>query len=417
MPDPTARDSLAPKTTRWVAGPTVLLAGGVLALFALLWAIHDRIGPFWVGVAGVALLWPLRKRRAAQAVFWAGGLAFGAYVFDQLASVLTPFVIVFVVAYLFNPLVTWAERKGAPRWTSSLALTLVIAGIVVGGLVLLVPAVLGQVEELTGMAVDLALQAPRWVAESDALARAEQAGFLDRQQLVNQITTLVPAQIQNLFGNVPTFLTGLIRRVGALIGLVTTAALVPVLLFFCLKDYRDLRDGLVRLLPRYAGRREYLERAASVFGSYVRGILTISAASAVIVAVPLVLLGVPYSLLLGLAAGLLNLIPSLGSILTYVLGVVLMLLFGTTTDLFIVLGVLAAQAIIEQALLTPNIMSQQVGVHPVVLLLALFACGALFGLLGLVLAVPATALVAGVVRARREALVIELGEESPFSAR
>ena len=70
------------------------------------------------------------------------------------------------------------------------------------------------------------------------------------------------------------------------------------------------------------------------------------------------------------------------------------------------------QAIIEQAVLTPNIMSQQVGLHPVVILLALFVCGALFGLLGLVLAVPAAALVAGVVGARREALVIDLGEDA-----
>ncbi len=410
MPDP-----LAPLSRRRSPASAVLLAGGVLALFALLWAIHDRLGPFWILVAGVALLWPIRKRRAAQAVFWAGGLAFGAYVFDRLAGVLAPFIAVFVVAYLFNPVVTWAERKGVPRWGSALTLTLVVTGAVVGGLVLLVPAVLGQVEQLTNMAVNLALQAPRWVAESDALARAEEAGFVNRQQLVEQITTLVPAQIQSVFGGIPAFLAGLLRRISALIGLVTTAALIPVLFFFCLKDYRELRDGLVRLLPRYAGRREYLENAARVFGNYVRGILTVSSIISVIVAVPLVLLGVPYSLLLGIAAGLLNLIPSLGSILTYVLGVVLMLLFGTTTDLFIVLGVLAGEAIIEQAVLTPNIMSQQVGLHPVVVLLALFACGALFGLLGLVLAVPAAALVAGVVRARHEALVIELADESALT--
>ena len=148
-----------------------------------------------------------------------------------------------------------------------------------------------------------------------------------------------------------------------------------------------------------------------VFGSYVRGQLTISALSAVLVAVPLTLFGVPYSLLLGLAAGLLNLIPSLGSVLTYVLGVTLMLAFGTFSDVLIVLAVLAVQALIEQAVLTPNIMSQQVGLHPVVILLALFVSGALFGLLGLVLAVPAAALVAGVVRARREALVIDLGDD------
>ena len=390
----------------------VLLAGGVLALFALLWALRDALGPFWIAVAGAALLWPLRQERAAQAVLWAGGLVFGAYVIDRLAGVLAPFVAVFVAAYLLDPVVTWTQRRwGLPRWASTLALTLLVVGLVVGSLVLFVPMLVGQVEDLAAQAVALALEAPQWVSRSTALARAEEAGLVDRSDLVEQITTFVPGQIQAALSSVPAFVGGLVRRVGALLGLVTTAALVPVLLFFSLKDYPALRDALVRLLPRVDGRREYLERAASVFGSYVRGQLTISAASAVLVAVPLALFGVPYSLLLGLAAGLLNLIPSLGSILTYVLGVALMLAFGTFADVLIVLAVLAVQAIIEQAVLTPNIMSQQVGLHPVVILLALFACGALFGLLGLVLAVPAAALVAGVVRARREALVIDLGEE------
>ena len=408
MPDaPPSPVSAAPRGLR-----PVLLAGGVLAVFALLWALRDALGPFWIAVAGAALLWPLRRERAAQAVLWAGGLVFGAYVLDRLAGALAPFVAVFVAAYLLDPVVAWAERRWrVPRWASTLALTLVVVGVVAGALVLLVPMVVGQVEDLTTQAVALALEAPEWVAESDALAQAEAAGLVDRAVLVEQITTFIPGQIQAALASVPAFVAGLFRRVGALLGLITTAALVPVLLFFCLKDFPMLRDGIVRLLPRVGGERAYLERAGTVFGSYVRGQLTISAASAVLVAVPLMLFGVPYSLLLGLAAGLLNLIPSLGSVLTYVLGVALMLAFGTFTDVLIVLGVLAVQAVIEQAVLTPNIMSQQVGLHPVVILLALFACGALFGLLGLILAVPAAALVAGVVRARREALVIDLGDD------
>ena len=398
------------------AARRVLLGGGVVAVFALLWVLRGALGPFWVAVAGAALLWPVRRERAAQAALWAGGLVFGAYLFDRLAGVLAPFVAVFVAAYLLDPVVEWARRRGAPRWASSLALTVVVAGGVVGAVVLLVPVLIGQVEDLAAQAVALALRAPQWVAESDALAQAEDAGLLDRSALVEQITTFVPGQIQAALAQIPAFVGGLFRQVGALLGLVTTAALIPVLLFFCLKDYPALRDGIVRMLPRYEGRRAYLERATSVFGSYVRGQLTISAASAVLVAVPLALFGVPYSLLLGLAAGLLNLIPSLGSVLTYVLGVTLMLAFGEFSDVLIVLGVLAVQAVIEQAVLTPNIMSQQVGLHPVVILLALFVCGALFGLLGFVLAVPAAALAAGVVRARREAFVVDLGEDDDEAA-
>lgn len=403
-----------PGPTRPVAFQALLLLGGLVALLLLLIETRGRLGPFWAVAAGVVVLWPIRQHQAARAVLGAGGMVFGAYLLSQLGGVLAPFIGVFVLAYLLDPAVTWAQRRWrVPRWASTLVLTGVVVGAVVVGGVLLVPVVIAEVERLVSEAVGLVLRAPVWVEESRVLAEAEEAGFVDRAALVEQVTTFLPGQIQAAVERIPAFVVGIVGRVGAVVGLVTTAALVPVLLFFCLKDYPMIRDGIVRHLPRYRGRREYLERAAGVFGNYVRGQLTISAISAVLVAVPLALFGVPFSLLLGLLAGLLNMIPSLGSVLTYVLGVTLMLVFGSTADLFIVLGVLAVQAIIEQALLTPNIMSQQVGLHPVAILLALFVCGALFGLLGLILAVPATALLAGALGARREALVLDLGEDTP----
>ena len=405
-PDPAAR-----RDPRAVAFQALLLGGGLVALLVLLLQTRPALGPVWAVVAGAALLWPLRRERAAQAVLWAGGLVFGAYVLSGLGGVLAPFVAVFVVAYLLDPVVSWAGARGVPRWASTLALTAAVVGVAVVGAVLLVPAVASQAQALAAQALALALDAPDALARSEALAEAERAGLLDRQALVDEVAAFLPGQIEAALARVPAFVAGLVGQIGALVGLVTTLALVPVLLFFMLKDFPTLRDGVVRLLPRYEGRRAYLERAAAVFGSYVRGVLAISAASAVLVAVPLWVLGVPYSLLLGLLAGLLNLIPSLGSVLTYVIGVALMLAFGTMADVLIVLAVLAVQAVIEQAVLTPNIMSQQVGLHPVVILLALFVCGALFGLVGLVLAVPLAALAAGVVRARREALVIDLGED------
>ncbi|HEX8385254.1 MAG TPA: AI-2E family transporter, partial [Rubricoccaceae bacterium] len=292
-----------------------------------------------------------------------------------------------------------------------LAVTLAVVGVLAGGLVWLVPTLVGQAEALATGAIGLARRLPQILEQSPFLGRLEASGVVDRERLLGQLSAVVPQQAQALAGRVPALIGLVTKQVGALLGLVTTAALLPVLLFYMLKDFPRLRDGAVSLLPRVGGRREYLGEVGRVFGSYLRGQLAISAASAILVGVPLFLFGVPFSLLLGLAAGLLNLVPSIGSILTYVLGVVLMLAFGTTTDLLVVLGVLAAQAVVEQAILTPHIMSQQVDLHPVVILLALFVSGALFGLVGLLLAVPGAALVASAVRAHREAVVLDVAED------
>ena len=387
----------------------LLALGGLTATFLLL-AEQDALGPLLVVAVGAVLVWPLREVPAGRPVVLALGLVAGAYLVTRLGGVLAPFAAVFVLAYLLNPLVTAAARRGVPRWATTAALTLAAVGGVVAAAVFAVPALLDQVQALATDAIALVLRLPEWARTSPLLDRVGEAGLVDRDVLVDELAAFLPGQIEALAAQVPDLLSGVARRLGTVLGLVTTAALLPVLLFYMLKDFPELRRGLVSLLPRYAGRRDYLDRAGSVFGSYVRGQLIISAASAVLVAVPLALLGAPFSLVLGLVAGLLNLIPSLGAILTYVVGVVVMLAFGTLGDVAIVVGVLAVQAIIEQAFLTPNIMGKQVDLHPVVILVALFSAGALFGFLGLLLAVPAAALLAGAVRAYREALVLEIAD-------
>lgn len=397
---------------------TTLLALGGLGITFLLLTDQQAFGPLLLAAVGGVLVWPLRAVPAARPVVLALGLVVAAFLLHRLGGVLAPFAAVFVLAYLLDPLVTKAAAHGVPRWATTAALTLAAVGAFGAAAYFAVPALLNQVQTLAAEAVALVLRLPEWARSSAFLERVDQAGLVDRDAVVDELAAFLPGQIQALVARVPALVTGTARQLGTVVGLITTAALLPVLLFYMLKDFPELRRGLVSLLPRYEGRRDYLDRMGSVFGSYVRGQTLISAASAVLVAVPLALLGAPFSLVLGLVAGLLNFIPSLGSILTYVTGVAVMLAFGTMADVAIVVGVLAGQAVIEQAFLTPNIMGKQVDLHPVVILVALFASGALFGFLGLLLAVPAAALIAGAVRAYREALVLDIadpGAEAPLT--
>ena len=398
---------------RGVVFQALLVLGGLAALMFLLVEMQAALSPLVVGVAGVALLWPVRETKAARAILIAGGLLVGLYVVRTLAGVLAPFLGVFVLACLLNPAVTAAQtRWRIPRWASAGLATAVAVGVLVAVVLLLVPAIIGQVQSLAAAALGLVAEVPAFVAETRALDSIEAAGLIDRDALVAELATFLPGQIQAAAARIPALAVGLTRSVGAVIGVVTITALLPVLLFYTLTDYVSLRDDVVRLLPRWRGDRAYVTHIAHVMGSYLRGQLTISALSALLVAVPLTLLGVPFSILLGLLAGLLNMIPSLGSILTYVLSVALMLAFGTVGDVVIVLVVLAVQAIIEQAVLTPKIMSEQVGLHPVVVMLSLFVFSAFFGLIGFVLAVPTTALIAKGIRATRDAVVVELAPET-----
>lgn len=392
----------------------LLALGGLASLVLLVVQLGESLDPLILAAVGLILLWPIRSHKAARAILFALGAVVTVYVIRTLAGVLAPFVGVFVLAYLLNPVVLWAERKWkVPRWVSTAVLTFVAVGVFAAILLLLVPAFVGQIETLAASALGVVADLPAWVAQTSALDPLEEAGLIERETLVRELGTFLPAQIQEIAGGLPALVGNLTKSVGTLISIVTIAALLPVLLYYSLKDYGELRASVVKLFPRFRGDRTYLTRIAHVVGNYLRGQLTISAISALLVGIPAAIFGLPFALLLGLLAGLLNMIPSLGAILTYVFGVALMLLFGTFGDVLIVLAILAVQAIIEQSLLTPNIMSQQVGLHPVVVILSLFVFSTFFGLVGFIIAVPVTALLAGVLEAYREAFVLDIaaGEE------
>ncbi len=383
--------------------------GGLLAFVSLLIVEGAARSPLVVAAAGLILLWPLRSHKAVRTLLLAGGFVLGIWTLRRLGSVLVPFVIVFLLAYMLNPWVTGAhERFKVKRWISSLLLTLVFVGILVLFVLLIVPSLVGQIESLATSVINLISGLPQWVAETHVLDSLESTGLIERDALMEQLTTFLPGQISSIASSIPSAVASLTRSVGTLLALLTTIALIPVLLFYVLKDYTLIRETIVNLFPRFHGSRAYLSQTSKVVGNYLRGQLAISAIGAVIVTIPLVIFGVPFALVIGLLTGLLNMVPNLGAILTYIIGGLLMLAFGSIGDFFLVMGVLIGQSFLEQSVLTPNIMGQSVGLHPVLIIFSLFVFSAFFGLLGLLIAVPVTALLVQVYKAYREDFVIEL---------
>jgi predicted PurR-regulated permease PerM len=247
-----------------------------------------------------------------------------------------------------------------------------------------------------------------WLAGLPVLDVLEGAGLLNKQEALAQLQTIV----QNQAGRLPGAVEELAASLGSVIGVVTLLALVPVLLFYTLRDYPDIQDALIDLFPTAGGRRDYLIQAGSIVGQYLRGQLIISSIAAFNVSVLLFLFDTPFWLLIGLIAGLLNFIPQLGALLTMVVGGLLAFLFGGWVEAAIVLLVLLGQSFLEQSVLTPNILSYQVGLHPLLVLFSLLTFGTFFGIFGLLIAVPLTAILVTAYRAYREELTLELSDYS-----
>lgn len=390
----------------------VLMLGGLLLLLVLLYEMEvpsdeGFLNPVLVGGAGAILLWPLRAYRAVRALLMAGSFLLLLWFMAKVSSILIPFVLVYLLAFVLDPAVQHLRvRYGIERWLSSLFVTLLVVGTLVVFILVLAPNVANQVESLAERVVNSLSGLQVWLETTPVLDNLAEAGLIDKQEVIQQVTTL----IQNQAAQLPEAIRGLLASIGSLIGLITTLALVPVILFYTLKDYPTIKRSLIGLFPTLEGRRDYLIQAGGIVGNYLRGQIIISAIAAVNVTFWLLIGGVPFWLLIGLLSGLLNFIPNIGAIITLVIGVLVAFTFGGWVKALIVVVVLLGQSLLEQSILTPNIMSYQVGLHPVLILLSLLIFGSFLGIFGLLIAVPVTAILMTAYRAYRDQLTLELNQ-------
>ncbi|WP_022834322.1 AI-2E family transporter [Salisaeta longa] len=402
----------APSNDTWNDALQLIMAVGGLALFLVLlyeMEVPPRDGSFLnpplVALAGVILLWPLRKRPAVQALLVSGGTLLLLWILDTVSGILIPFVAVYLLAYLLNPVVTHLhERRGIPRWASSLTTTLLAVGALVLFFFVVAPNLVGQLDSLSQRLITAVEEVRAWLGTTNIIERVAEASGLSKQRLLDQGAALIEQQVEQL----PSTIEDLMQSVGSVLGALTLVALVPVLLFYTLKDYPRIRDALIALSPTANGRRDYLLKAGGIVGRYLRGQLIISGIATLNVSVALYLFDVPFWLLIGLLTGVLNFIPNIGALINTGVGALLAFAFSGWVSAAVVVGVLLGQYTLEQSLLTPNVMQYQVGLHPVLVLFSLLVFGSFMGAFGLFVAVPTTAILVTGYRAYSEELTLDL---------
>ncbi|PSQ74195.1 MAG: AI-2E family transporter [Bacteroidetes bacterium QH_9_64_21] len=419
--DPSASTSGPPKSDpspssrsgrlRQSAFETVLIGGGMVLLLVMLYEMHTPpredafLTPPLVGLAGVVLLWPLRHHKATRALLFSGGVLLLLWTLDKVSRVLVPFGAVYLLAYLLNPLVKRLERRyQVPRWLPSLLMTGLVVGLFVLFVLILVPNIANQAQALSDRLVGTVQNLRVWLETSAILDALEGAGLVEKKQVIAEVQTLVKEQA----GRLPGAIENVLSSLGSVLTVVTLLAFVPVILFYTLKDYPTVQAALVDLFPTAGGRRDYLVEAGSIVGRYFRGQLLISVIATINVSVLLFVFDIPFWLLIGFLAGLLNLIPQIGALITMVVGALVALILGTWTKAVIVIAVLLGESLLEQSVLTPNIIGYQVGLHPLLVLFSLLVFGTLLGLFGLLIAVPVTAIMVTCYQAYQEELTLDL---------
>lgn len=347
---------------------------------------------------------PLPARQ--QTMYW--GIAAAAFflVLWQLGNVLMPFILGAAIAYLLDPLADMLEDMGLSRAAATALISIfgIMAFIIL--LLLIVPLLLDQ-------AFRLVETLPEAFRQLQDFVNTRFPSALEEDSVVRQQIVRLGEALQSRAGSL---LNGLISSVQGIINLFVVVLIVPVVAIYLLLDWDKMVERVDNLLPldHAPTIRTLVRQMDRTMSSFIRGQGTVCFIIGCFYTVSLMALGLNFALVAGFFGGLMTFIPFLGSILGGVVAIGLALfqfwggtevVNGETVEVAtqwwkIVAVALVYQLgqIIEGNILTPRLVGGSVGLHPVMILLSLSLFGALFGFVGLLVAVPVTAMIGVLVR-------------------
>ncbi len=379
---------------RVVEGAAVLLVLGFL-----LFGLRSILNPFLLFLLLWALLLPFRGTPGQGALLWTAGALTLVWVLSTTGSVLAPFVLALVLAYVLDPVVDVFERRGVPRAATIGALALLLLLTVAGALVVVIPAAAAQVQEIIRQAPVFFQRIAGWLeAAQQRLLRAD-LPFLEEDELVARLRGVDGAAVvafleqrwallgQRAWGGV----LGLGRGLGSLLTVGGYVVLTPVLTFYLLRDWDAIVAALRGLRPARS-RQHVVDFAAEydrLLSRYLRGQMTVAILIGVLTAAGLWIARFPYAGTLGLIVAVFSVVPYLGLLLSLLPAVFVALVSGSVglslLKILVVYGVVQG---LEGTVISPRIVGESVGLHPVWVVLALALGGFLFGFVGLLIGVP-----------------------------
>ena len=307
-----------------------------------------------------------------------------------------PFVAGILLAYLLDPMVDKLEKLKISRLWSTLIVCFITILIIVPALGLLI----GMIENQ----VSLLIQAtPKYLTLIMEKIRPTLENLNERFPDLKSanIEELVKNNIGNSMKFIGKVLKALISNGFALINLISLLLIMPIVTFYMLRDWDDFVKKFESLLPKKSKKSimATFKDIDKIIAGFIRGQLSVCIILGIFYSIGLKLVGLELGLLVGFIAGIISFIPYVGSITGFVIGCILAFAqYGDITHVLYVVGVFMLGQFIEGNFLTPKLVGESVGLHPVWVMFALLAGGVLLGFLGLMLAVPLAAIIGVLVR-------------------
>ncbi len=376
--------------------PSVLFTVlSLVALGAVVLTVQSVLSPFVVLAGAVFLLYPYRDNVLVRRSLVLAGLLVGLWTFTTLFAILVPFLFAYLLSYIFDPIVTRLADRNIPRWASSAVIVLLFVGGIIAIVMFVLPLVIVQFDGILSGFRTLQTDATTWLESGHIAALLESVGIPAASVRATLQSQLLP-RVEGIMTGLVEGMLGLVSGITSVALHIINAIIIPFMVFYLLKDFPAVTVRFYQAFPEGHRQnvRSLIARLDGVLGGYFRGAVIVAIIQGTISATVLWLIGVNYALVLGVMTAVLNFIPYVGLVTSLVVASMVALFSGepVLTKVIGVVILYLSQKLLEATVLGPKIIGPQVGLHPVVLILCLMVFGYFLGFVGLLIAVPATAL-------------------------
>ncbi|MBF2392542.1 AI-2E family transporter [Listeria marthii] len=321
-----------------------------------------------------------------------------SFIFDPLMVILktvaAPIILAGISYYLFNPIIDWLEKHKWKRGWAIALLYLVIIGLIILLFSFVIPAVKDQI-------VSLFKSFPGYWDQI-----TQKFDEFSRSSLFDQIKDKLNTNMSDIMKTVSTKGTSVINSaissIGSIVGTVTEVILAivttPLVLFYLLKDGKKLPDFLLKMLPvnGRAHTRQVLGEANHQISSYIRGQIIVSLCIGILLFIGYLIIGLPYALTLAIIAACTSIVPYLGPAIAITPAIIIAIVTSPWLLIKLIIVWCVVQ-LLEGKFISPQVMGKTLKVHPITILFVILVAGNLFGILGVIFAVPGYAVLKVIV--------------------
>ena len=327
-----------------------------------------------------------------QFKYWGAAAAVFFLLLYALGDQLLPFFLGAAIAYFLDPVADWLEAHGCSRGVATAIIT-------ISAIIVFVIVVLLVIPTLVQQAVQLFNAAPEIARNSGTFLSERFPSLLDDGSTVRKSLDALGQTISERGGQL---LNSALTSAASVINIIVLFVIVPVVAVYMLLDWDRMVARVDNLLPRDHAPviRQLAHEIDATLAGFIRGMGTVSLILGTYYAVALMLVGLQFGLVVGFVAGLLTFIPYVGALVggALAIGLALFQFWGEWGWIAAVAGVFMVGQVVEGNFLTPKLVGNSVGLHPVWLILALTVFGTLFGFVGMLVAVPMAAALGVIVR-------------------